>query len=326
MMLASDAHAAVRCRYWAIHTIFLNLQPLPEPVSLDKKLPRKPLPPLQSIATVVPPILSNCGVEAHDFVQEVAQKLGLGSHLRKESANLDPQHGQQSSDEGRSSIDVERVQSKIGGAELRQQNRLHVLDHKATVVVEQGGDVRKEVFGSIQSVRGLVAVEMVAEAHLEGLDQSLEGEEHLRELGMRVVCAVELGHLEVEQLQHGGLPLLLQGRAEGSVRIGPFDLFQQVMELGGEGLQDGGAQGVGDLVDVVQQLGGSTFGVVLQALQAGVEGAQLLVGREGSVARGSQLLAGFVAGVLSAGCGVVAGHRALGAGYLRASTSCSKST
>ena len=61
-------------------------------------------------------------------------------------------------------------------------------------------------------------------------------------------------------------------------------------------MQDLGAQGLGDLVDVVQQLGSSTLGVVVQALQAGVEGAQLLVGREGSVAGCGQLAVGFPAG------------------------------
>jgi hypothetical protein len=56
--------------------------------------------------------------------------------------------------------------------------------------------------------------------------------------------------------------------------------LEGALEIGCEGVFDLGAQGLGDVADVVEQLGGRALGVVLQLDQARVQCAQLLVGRE----------------------------------------------
>ena len=55
-------------------------------------------------------------------------------------------------------------------------------------------------------------------------------------------------------------------------------LLEEGVEVGGEGIEDPGAQGLGDLADVVEQLRGGALGVVVEVEQAGVQRAQLLVG------------------------------------------------
>jgi hypothetical protein len=60
-------------------------------------------------------------------------------------------------------------------------------------------------------------------------------------------------------------------------------LVEHLFEIGGEGVEDAGTQGAGDVIDVVEQLGGRPLGVVVQADQTGVEGAELSVGPEGGL-------------------------------------------
>lgn len=77
-----------------------------------------------------------------------------------------------------------------------------------------------------------------------------------------------------------------------------MDLLENAVEVCGEGIEDFGAQGLGDLGDVVEQLRGSTLGIVVECGQTGVQRAQLLVGREGSFLGRLQLGLGLFAGMV----------------------------
>jgi len=70
---------------------------------------------------------------------------------------------------------------------------------------------------------------------------------------------------------------------------GPSYLLQHLVEIRREGVQYLGAQGLCNLIHMVEQLGGSTLGILLQAYQTGVEGAQLLVGAQGGLVGRLQL-------------------------------------
>jgi hypothetical protein len=74
-------------------------------------------------------------------------------------------------------------------------------------------------------------------------------------------------------------------------------LLEDAVEVGREGVEDLGAQGVGDGVDVVEQLGSGALCVVLPVDEAGVQCAQLLVGREGGFIGRLELRLGLFAGV-----------------------------
>ena len=74
-----------------------------------------------------------------------------------------------------------------------------------------------------------------------------------------------------------------------------MDLFEDGVEVGRKGIEDVGAQGLGDLVNVMEQLGSSALGLVLQVDQASVEGAQLLVWLQRCFARGMELSVGVFA-------------------------------
>ena len=174
------------------------------------------------------------------------------------------------------------------------------MGDESAVVVEQGGDVREEVLWAVDAVRGLVAVKVVAEAHLEGLHEDLEQEEDGREGELvagsaGVAHALELGHLQVEQLDERRVPFLAQRGGHGGRGRGPVHLAEDGVEVGREGGEDLGAQGLGDAADVVEQLGRGALCVVLQPEQAGVQGAQLLVRVQGSVAGRVQLRLGIFA-------------------------------
>jgi hypothetical protein len=73
-------------------------------------------------------------------------------------------------------------------------------------------------------------------------------------------------------------------------------LLEDGIEVGGEGVEDASTQGVGDVGDVVEQLRSGALGGVLELDQAGVQGAQLLVGGKGGVVGGAQLGVGVFAG------------------------------
>lgn len=79
-----------------------------------------------------------------------------------------------------------------------------------------------------------------------------------------------------------------------------MDLLEDALEVGREGIKDLGAQGLRDLVDVVEQLRRGALGIVLQGGQAGVEGAQLLVRLQGGLARCMELRLGVFAAAASA--------------------------
>jgi hypothetical protein len=101
-----------------------------------------------------------------------------------------------------------------------------------------------------------------------------------------------------------------------------MDLLENALEVGREGIEDLGAQRLGDLVDVVEQLRRRTLGIVLQVDQTGVEGAQLLVWLQGRLARCMELRLGVFAAAVSGYIG--ANVRWLS--YLRTSASASNST
>ena len=88
-------------------------------------------------------------------------------------------------------------------------------------------------------------------------------------------------------------------------------LLEDAVEVGGEGIEDLGAQRLGDLADVMEQLRGSTLGVVLELDQTGVQRAQLLVGREGSLVGRLQLGLGVFAAEVVSAVGYVMGRRAV---------------
>jgi hypothetical protein len=130
-----------------------------------------------------------------------------------------------------------------------------VADESA-VVVQKRGNVGEEVLGPINAVRGLVAFKVVPEAHLEGLHEHVEREEDWRQLDLvagpaGVGHALELRHLQVEQLDNSRLPLLPQHTRNGGLGGGPVDLLEEALEVGGKGIADRGTEGVRDLVDMV---------------------------------------------------------------------------
>lgn len=175
-----------------------------------------------------------------------------------------------------------------------------MVTDECAVVVQKRGNVREKVLWPINAVRGLVAVEVVAEAHLERLHEHLDGEEDGRELDLvarpaGIAHALQLGQLQIEQLHDGRLPFLLQRAGYGGLGGGPVYLLEDAVEVGGEGVEDLGAQGLGDGVDVVEQLGRGALGVVLQVDEAGVQCAQLLVGREGGFIGRLELRLGLLA-------------------------------
>lgn len=99
--------------YRKLHTVFFNLQPPPKQVSLGQKLPRKTVPALECMPSIVPPILPDGGVKAHNLLHKVAQQLGLSNHFGQKSVNSVSQHGQKSGDEGSRCIDVNRGQGQV---------------------------------------------------------------------------------------------------------------------------------------------------------------------------------------------------------------------
>ncbi len=162
--------------------------------------------------------------------------------------------------------------------------------------------MRKKVFWPINAVRGLVTVEVIAEAHLERLHEHPDGEEDRRELDLvarpaGIAHALQFGQLQVEQLHNGRLPFLVQVAGYVCFGRGPVYLLENAVEVGREGVEDLGAQGVGDGVDVVEQLGSGALCVVLPVDKAGVQCAQLLVGREGGFIGRLELRLGLFAGV-----------------------------
>jgi hypothetical protein len=62
-------------------TVLFDLQPSAEPIVLDEELPGQSFPAVDTIAAVVAPVVSDGVVEAHDFVHEVAEELGLARYL-----------------------------------------------------------------------------------------------------------------------------------------------------------------------------------------------------------------------------------------------------
>lgn len=175
-----------------------------------------------------------------------------------------------------------------------------MVTNECAVVVQKRGNVREKVLWPIDAIGGLVTVEVIAEAHLERLHEHLDGEEDGREFDLvarpaGIAHALQLGKLQVEQLHDGGLPFLLQLAGDSRLGRGPVYLLERAVEVGGEGVEDLGAQGVGDGVDVVQQLGSSALCVVLQVDEAGVQCAQLLVGREGGFVGRLELRLGLFA-------------------------------
>jgi hypothetical protein len=161
-----------------------------------------------------------------------------------------------------------------------------MVTDECAVVVQKRGNVREKVLWPINAVRGLVAVKVIAEAHLERLHEHLHGEEDGRELDLvawpaGIAHALQFGQLQIEQLHDGRVPFLLQLAGYGGLGRGPVYLLEGAVEVGGEGVKDLGAQGASDGVDVVEQLGSGALCVVVQVDEAGVECAQLLVGLEG---------------------------------------------
>lgn len=75
-------------------------------------------------------------------------------------------------------------------------------------------------------------------------------------------------------------------------------LAEDAVEVGGEGIEDLGAQGLGDVGDVVEQVLAGALGVVLKVDQTGVQRTQLFVGREGSFVGRLQLGVGLFAVVV----------------------------
>lgn len=98
-----------------------------------------------------------------------------------------------------------------------------------------------------------------------------------------------------------------------------MDLLQHAVEVGREGIEDLSAQGLGNGVDVVEELRRGALGSVVQAGQAGVEGAQLLVRLEGGFAGRVELRVGVFAALGQP----TAATGARGRWYLRTSTSLS---
>ena len=64
-----------------LRTVLLHLQPSSKPIGLDEKLPGQALPPVDAIAAVVAPGVSDGQVKAHNLVHEMAEQLGLAGHL-----------------------------------------------------------------------------------------------------------------------------------------------------------------------------------------------------------------------------------------------------
>jgi hypothetical protein len=63
-------------------TILFDLQPAAEPISLDEKFPGQSLPAVHTVSAVITPVIPDGAVEAHHFVHEVAEELGLAGYLR----------------------------------------------------------------------------------------------------------------------------------------------------------------------------------------------------------------------------------------------------
>lgn len=290
-------------------TVLFDLQPASEPITLNKKFPRQPFPPIQAVATVVAPGVSDGAIEAHHFVHQVAEKLGLSGHFGQQSANLCAQHRQQGGDKGRHGIDVHRVEGQICCTEVPQEYRLHMIADESAIVVQKRGNVRKKVLGPINAVCGPVTFKVVAKAHLQRLHEHVEREKHWRKLDLvarpaGVVHALQLGHLQVEQVDDGRLPLLPQRGGDVCFGRGPVDLLEDALEMGGKGMVNVCAQALGDAADVVEQLGRGSLGVVLQVDEAGVQGAQLLVWLEGGLAGSMELRLGLFAAQTSADGGL----------------------
>jgi hypothetical protein len=176
---------------------------------------------------------------------------------------------------------------------------------ESTVVVQKRGNVGEEELRPVDAIRGPIAFEMIAEAHLQGLHEHIEGEKHWWKLDLvaraaGVAHALQLGHLQIQQLHYGRLPFLVQRAGYGCFGRGPMDLLEDAVKVGREGIEDAGAQAVRDGVDVVEQLGRGTFSIVLQAGQAGVQGAQLFVRLQRGLARRVELRLGVFAARTSA--------------------------
>src|SRR5690242_15080773 len=101
-----------------MHTVLFYSQPLVEPVSLDEEFPRQAVPAAQTVAAVVCPCVSDGRVEAHHLVYEMAEELRLVGYLGKQGADLGAQDRQEGGDECRHGINVDRVQSEVGAAEV----------------------------------------------------------------------------------------------------------------------------------------------------------------------------------------------------------------
>jgi hypothetical protein len=157
---------------------------------------------------------------------------------------------------------------------------------ESAVVVQKRGNVGEKILRPVYPVGRPVALEVIAETHLQRLHEHFHGEQHGGQLdpvagSAGIAHALQLGQLQVQQLHDGGLPFLPQGTGYVCFGRGPVYLLEGALEIGGEGVEDLRAQCLGDLVDVVEQLGSSALCVVLQVDQARVQCAQLLVGREG---------------------------------------------
>jgi hypothetical protein len=175
-----------------------------------------------------------------------------------------------------------------------------MVGDESTVVVQKRGNVGQEELGPVNAVRGPIAFEVIAKAHLQRLHEHVEGEKHGRKLDLvpwpaGVAHALQLGHLQIQQLYHSRLPFFAQRAGYVCFGRGPVDLLEDAVEVGREGIEDAGAQGVRDGVDVVEQLRRGALGLVLQLGQAGVEGAQLLVRLQGGFARCMELRLGLFA-------------------------------
>lgn len=207
-----------------------------------------------------------------------------------------------------------------------------VIDESA-VVVQKRGDVGKKVLGPVDTVRRLVAFKMIAEPHLERLHQYLYGEQYWRQLDLvprtvDIAHALELGQLQVKKFDNGSLPFFAQMRGYSRIGQGPTYLLERTFELGREGVENLGTQGVGDFADVVDQLGRGAFCVFLQVDEARVNGTQLLIRCEGGFAGRLKLCMGlFTIAVRQRAAALGYERRQLLAlAYLSLSTSASSST
>lgn len=87
----------------------------------------------------------------------------------------------------------------------------------------------------------------------------------------------------MQQPRDGRFPLGGQGARDGSRRRGPFHFLEHTLQWLGEGVEDAGSEGLGDLVDVVEELGCSALGILLQTVQLRVQRAELPVGLQGGI-------------------------------------------